>query len=642
MSRSIHHTLLAGRAVHRPLRLSMPFRRVLEGLLVLLFVAEPVFAEGRCVPGISLIPHYPKVMDPNEAAIPLSERVYPDVVTFVNLDNDDDDGTFDNVDDEVAGGDNELIKVTLEVPAADGSGTVCLDVPKGGEYISVWTNRMKSANAALPLPATFRMPADFSKGENSTGTHDVLRKDIWVEGIAPYTIPTNTQLRLTHEFAPGQVVTNLASITVVGVESVRWKGRGNSVRDGNDLDEDPNWPTGLQPGSVRVFPGARSVDGVVEAGARDTVDVEVTLSVPTPRPVDVFLKSFDVDDPTADETDVVENHWVDREEYSWDNRGREPAKDGRFVGDQSAAHVCALSFPAGTKTASAEFQTTLQPGDNFRIVANADSNFLKKLENADGIGMSNSDKQRICHKDVSGTFADREIRNPDKYASNVLTVWRFFHLEVDTMENPAESGPEANPNIDMDKVKKLFKPAYIIPVIDGGGNPANNTHVPFRRNLSAQDAGTFLIPFIESNSSRKSEFWAGYGLYAYQPSAIPEQIGAFGPGNPPTADRDPDQEKHREAVKAGLVGVVFWCEVAREKNLSAPRWARTFAHEMAHILGAEDNYYDGIPRPNDIMGSGRNNEDSVFQPAALDAMRSFSGNNKAEVEEVRLLFENRQ
>jgi hypothetical protein len=36
------------------------------------------------------------------------------VMTFVNLDNDDEDGLFDNLDNEVTGGDDELIKWEIE------------------------------------------------------------------------------------------------------------------------------------------------------------------------------------------------------------------------------------------------------------------------------------------------------------------------------------------------------------------------------------------------------------------------------------------------------------------------------------------------------------------------------------------------
>src|SRR5687767_1984499 len=90
-----------------------------------------------------------------------------------------------------------------------------------------------------------------------------------------------------------------ASFTVLGVEGVEWLGKDNGIADTGLLDGDPNWPTGLFPGGKRLFPDARSINGVVEPKPRRDMRVRVTLNVPTPEPVTVHLRAFDVDDPTA-------------------------------------------------------------------------------------------------------------------------------------------------------------------------------------------------------------------------------------------------------------------------------------------------------------------------------------------------------
>jgi len=72
-------------------------------------------------------------------------------------------------------------------------------------------------------------------------------------------------------------------LTILGIERIEWVGRGNSVYDDDNLYPEPNWPSGVVPGSIRVFPGARAVGGVVGSAARDIVDVRVTLSVAPPR-----------------------------------------------------------------------------------------------------------------------------------------------------------------------------------------------------------------------------------------------------------------------------------------------------------------------------------------------------------------------
>lgn len=514
----------------------------------------------------------------------------------------------------------------------------------------------------------------------------------------------------------GCVVSSRVALTVLGVQSVIWKGRGNSRYDANELDGDPNWPSGLAPGSVRVFPGARAINGSVESEARDKVGVEVTLSAPPPIPVDVYLRSFDVDDPTASETDVVDGFCVDDESHAWDNRGSTPDKAGAFVGNPTPSFPFKLSFAAGQRTNETEFQTTLQPGDNFRVVANADRHFLVCLENADGPAQSNPDKQRIRHEAVTGALAAREIREPDHYASNVLTVWRFFHLEIDTMAPPNTATPEeknavtgrvtklhwtsnltfrlshiptsqpadyvggvlsvggvgslvqsayndamsfiirvqSEPNIrfalhdddedtistmpeeSFSRVLSLFEPAYIIPVRDGGGNLSNNEMVPFVRNLSSARAETFLPGHIDSMSNRQSVFWAGYGLFAFQPSGYLEQIGPASTWNPPSGDDDPNLEATRDAFNVGALGSCFFCEVRRECYNSSVLLGNTIAHELGHQFGARDTYLQGGEQPMDVMGTGANNENSRFQPEALQLIRSFIGNNRRD--QIRSLF----
>ena len=218
----------------------------------------------------------------------------------------------------------------------------------------------------------------------------------------------------------------------MGVTGITWRGRSNSASNADTLDGDTNWPAGLLPSAWRVFPDARYTTNGVEPNARDRVTVELGLSAPPPQPVTLYLRSFDVDDPTA-ATNAVDNESTDD-----DNRGTTPARAGQFTGQSSG--LLALTFAANVRETNAEFQVTMQPGDNFRVAVNADSNFLLRLENRDTTqhvgsteAVMNANKQRICHPNVSGAPADRELRLSTNYASEVLTVWRFLHVEVDSM-----------------------------------------------------------------------------------------------------------------------------------------------------------------------------------------------------------------
>ena len=377
----------------------------------------------------------PKVVDPAEPMIPEADELSKGSVTFVNLDNDDNDSKFDHggasTDDEVTGGDDELVKVKLKIrPSSLTQGQVKLLATAGAGNIAVWTNNTKAAASAYTLGTVLNVPGDF------TVEGDSLVKTMWVEGISAHTAQQGTKLKMEYTIS-GTTCEDAAALTVVGVDQISWEGKSNSLNDNDTLDADPNWPGGLTPNALRVFPDARLVSGSVEANPRDKVTAEVTLTVAPPHQIKLYLESFDTDDPTADTLPV------DDEANEEDNRGTSPAKAGQFTGESGG--VLELVFPENVKTTNCEFQVTMQPGDNFRIVANGDKDFLSRLENKDSAsGASNADKQRICNKDVTGTLSEREIRFPGNYASDVLTVWRFLHVEIDSMAAPPTTGAEKN------------------------------------------------------------------------------------------------------------------------------------------------------------------------------------------------------
>lgn len=94
----------------------------------------------------------------------------------------------------------------------------------------------------------------------------------------------------------------------------------------------------------------------------------------------------------------------------------------------------------------------MQPGDNFRVVANGDAAFLKALVNDDplqNVGataqIANKHKQLIVDPRIAGGPASQEVRHSSEYVSDVLTVWRFMHVETDSMESvQSYPHPQAN------------------------------------------------------------------------------------------------------------------------------------------------------------------------------------------------------
>jgi hypothetical protein len=363
-----------------------------------------------------IVLHKPPVIDAGEAEIPEANKLTVGVQTFVNLDNDDQDEHYDTgTTDTDVSGEDEMIKIDLKLrPSALSEGKIKLEAPTGAANIKVWEQDDKDTEYALGTDLD--VPGDFTV----EGDALVIRR--WVEGIVAHTAQRGTKLRLVYDKVDD--CKDEATITIIGIDSIEWVGRNNSVNDDNVLDADPNWPAAVDPGSDRVFPGARSVGGAVEADPRDHVDVHVTLTVEPIEAVNVYFESFDTDDPTKAAAPI------DNEGGAEDNRGTAPAQAGQFDGE--AGGILTHSFDAKEETF--QFQVTMHPGDNFRVVGNGDRDFLGDLINDDtAAGASNNDKQRITNEHVTGTAVQREIRERDHYAGDVLTVWRVLHVESDSM-----------------------------------------------------------------------------------------------------------------------------------------------------------------------------------------------------------------
>jgi len=367
------------------------------------------------VDSINLTIHKPLVIDAAETAIADAVELTKGVQTFVNLDNDDTDTHFDTgAGDQDVANEDEMSKLILRLEGKNLTrGEVKITTTQGGDKVKIW--RSANKGNAYTSGTVLKVPGDFTVNGN------VLSKQLWVEGIAPHNTQQGTKLKMSYNMAPQ--LSDEVALTVIGIESIIWKGKNNSRNDNNTLEADTNHPAGLLPSALRVFPDARTTAaGAVEASPRDKVDAEVTLSVAPIEPLKIYLDSFDVDDPTDNKTPV------DDDTKERDNRGV-PA-DGKFTGE--AGGVIEKIFSNQKETV--ELQVTMQPGDNFRVAANGDKDFLLALRNDESkLGANNVDKLRIVDPAIAGTPAQKEIRDITKYASNILTVWRFLHVEADSM-----------------------------------------------------------------------------------------------------------------------------------------------------------------------------------------------------------------
>lgn len=396
---------------------------------------------------IDLDIYTPKVIDNSEPLV--ENEVTVGSVTFVNLDNDDKDEFFDNggpeVDDEVKGGDNELVKIRVTVGRAQTAAAI-LTATQGAGSIKVWSTKTKRAGTEYTLGTA--LPVN-GPGWQRYGNTSYL--DLWVEGIAAHSAQRQTELHA--ELSLGPQYHDEVSLTVVGVESVTWKGKGNSVNNDDELtSDDPNWAkAGLTSAdNVRVFPDARLNPNLTLTQKRDEVDVEVTLTVAPPSPINVYLRAFDVDDPSA------WNNAVDDEQKPDDNRGTGYFKD-QVLPDQ----VMPINFGVDELTRSRTFVVSMKAGDNYRTVANGDAEFLNQLANDDTVlnlpwlaqpAIVNPGKQRIVDKHMAippesvtaAPISNAEIPDAMHYASPTLTVWRFLTIEQDSLPSLID-GDNGNP-----------------------------------------------------------------------------------------------------------------------------------------------------------------------------------------------------
>lgn len=175
--------------------------------------------------------------------------------------------------------------------------------------------------------------------------------------------------------------------TVVGISSLTF------AEIDSPLDTNPNIGGGL-----RIYPDRESPQDAVN---RRTVRVQAFTNPPESG-LPVTFRSFDVDDPSSDDGPVdPKGHLGD------DNRG-EP-------GTLSA--VGAVMTDA-SGLAENVFTVSMQPGDNFKVAAACDPDYLN-LVVVDAGDL----------KDANGHLLPTTQGN----STEMLTVWRRLHVEVDSM-----------------------------------------------------------------------------------------------------------------------------------------------------------------------------------------------------------------
>lgn len=429
---------------------------------------------------VDIIVHRPKVIHSGEPAVLENKEDDPGVTTFVNNDNDDDDDYFDNDDsDNIVNGEKEMVKTILRIqPANLAAGNLKLKATKGPLFIVVWAKDNKdvmyinSANITIPVNTLVK-----------SADNQWLETTVWVEGIEAHTEKQGTILELTYD--QDATCKDTAAITIVGVKDTKWLGIKNGFTglsaafNSDTLDTvDPNFPAGALK-SYAVFPDGRSKDVTGNAAdapdkLNDKVKLEIELTVAPPENFDLYVRAFDIDDPSAETTRIDPNDLGGASNYSGtgnpisggalnydkndDNRGRVDGKKfGKFDGDDGKGFA-KMVFPAGQAKKTIDFQVSQYAGDNYRVAAHAHREYLEKLRNEDKL-----DGLEIVDPKTKNAGTGKPEPWPLPYSSHVVTVWRMLHVERDSMKAPA-----GNENRATGAIEAIVGATKVLTISDNG------------------------------------------------------------------------------------------------------------------------------------------------------------------------------
>jgi hypothetical protein len=213
------------------------------------------------------------------------------------------------------------------------------------------------------------------------------------------------------------VIFRVRTAPLASIQSVLFEG-ADAPLDGNPQEYG---------GGRRIFPDATAPGGQPQRAVR--VRVRVT---PPAENVNVYLRSLDVDDSSG----------LFKTGHGADNLGPQVRSDGfpregRF--DNSNAPQVTLQTDANGE-AVGTFNVTMQPGDNFRVAAATRQEVAGRLVVNDREVRDPQNNRALAEETAAGQGGDPAVM------SQLLTVWRKLHVEVDSMDAPpaSDQAPERN------------------------------------------------------------------------------------------------------------------------------------------------------------------------------------------------------
>lgn len=246
------------------------------------------------------------------------------------------------------------------------------------------------------------------------------------------TLKYSNTANLTKQYNNGQIdIDGVNVFLYLTPIEVKWEKVGDNWDIEDNKDTDGNWMLGK---GKRMFVDAKSQ---TETGMRDTVYVKVRAQFP--QGTKVYLKAFDVDDPTPDPEYVIDPNDAGGIQRGNDNRGYDNLggqQPPHFVSSGDVTVTCTMDAQGIARLDNGELpklQMTDHPGDNVRVAVTAmNDSGLNDLQ----VGDSTQPGYVKPSDDVPQGFGGA--------ISPMLTVWRKLNVEIDSMTAVLESGSEKN------------------------------------------------------------------------------------------------------------------------------------------------------------------------------------------------------
>lgn len=299
---------------------------------------------------------------------------------FVNADDDNGNGTND-VNDALSGngsevtGENDLVLLTLQAENFTTNQTVTISYPAN---VRLWSSPTRGPDD--PITNSTSWPA------NSMPT------SLYIEGVAASMSMNDVQLTLSA--SPGCAAST--NLTVIDVVSVSFQTNLSAILVNSNAG-----------GGLAIFPDKPNL---TSTGDFSSVKVVVIIQ-PALTNIALYLRSIDVDDPSSDHAPPL-----DDESRATDNKATSNP-NGRLGGGGDTITL----MTATNGIAQTNFFVTMQPGDNFRVIASPLSDFPNHC----------SALQTNHHGALVFGSTTNEI--PSNYRTPMLTVWRRLHVEMDSM-----------------------------------------------------------------------------------------------------------------------------------------------------------------------------------------------------------------